>query len=293
NIYLDCRLKFYFRYIIRLFESEKMQEEIDAASFGNLLHRTMEIYYREILLRKEDNIIQKEEIKIEHLENAVDASFKEHFSWKETEEVEFEGRNYIVKEIIMKMAGKILENDISYAPFAILGLEAEDEIYKSSISVRTDDGEKKVGLKGIIDRVDKKENVIRVIDYKTGRDNKVFESVESLFDRNKKKRNKAAMQTLICSLLFEETGKSNGAMITPGLYNARELFQNSFDIHLQQKKEGTRQQDAVWDARPLFNDLKMGMSKLLEEVFDPQVPFDQTADLRVCGYCAYAGICHR
>ena len=101
------------------------------------------------------------------------------------------------------------------------------------------------------------------------------------------------MQTLIYSLLYEESGQFSDHMITPGLYNARELFGSNFSIHLMLKDENSRRYDPVTDARPFLKDLKEEMGKLLEEVFNREIPFDQTHNLRTCEYCPYSGICHR
>ncbi|MFC2119389.1 PD-(D/E)XK nuclease family protein, partial [Bacteroidota bacterium] len=45
NTYIDCSLKFYFRYIAGMKETEDITEEIDPMLFGNILHKTMEKLY--------------------------------------------------------------------------------------------------------------------------------------------------------------------------------------------------------------------------------------------------------
>ncbi|MGF1583833.1 MAG: PD-(D/E)XK nuclease family protein [Bacteroidales bacterium] len=45
NSYLDCSLRFYFRYIARLPEPDSVTEEIDMATFGNLLHTAAQMMY--------------------------------------------------------------------------------------------------------------------------------------------------------------------------------------------------------------------------------------------------------
>jgi len=41
NTYLDCKLKFFFKYIAEIKETEEIKEEIDAVLFGNLFHYAM------------------------------------------------------------------------------------------------------------------------------------------------------------------------------------------------------------------------------------------------------------
>ena len=295
NTYLDCRLKFYFRYVVRMFESDSMQEEIDAPTFGNLFHAMMEKFYKSICERKGHKRIEPEDLDDDLLLSAsLDAAFGEHYHWQGPEDVQFEGRNLIVRDIILKMGKRILKNDQAYAPFEILRIEDSKDPFGIEVPISTGLGEKRVRIKGIIDRVDLKNGVVRVLDYKTGKDDKRFDNVPALFDRNNKKRNKAAMQTLMYSLLYAENEADHGHVVTPGLYNVRELFSAGFDVHLMQRDEVIkRSATPLIDARGLLPEVKSEMRKLLEEVFDPEVSFDQTDNLRICGYCPYAGICHR
>lgn len=293
NTYLDCRLKFYFRYVAKLYEADSIQEEIDAPTFGNLFHNMMESFYKSIC-SKHNNLITEKDLEAPRLlEESLEVAFKEHYHWDKAEAFQLEGRDIIVKEIILKMGRQIIENDKSYAPFYVLSIESKEDIHRMKVAIDTPMGKKIVGLQGIIDRVDLKEGVVRVIDYKTGKDNKRFENISSLFDRNNLKKNKAAMQTLMYSMLYEEGGTSGNYAVMPGLYNARELFNPGFDIRLMMKVEGTNKYDPVIDARSLHTALKSEMAKLLEEIYDPAVPFDQTNNLRTCEYCPYAGVCHR
>ncbi len=294
NTYLDCTLKFYFRYVVRMYESETVGEEIDAATFGNLLHHTMEAFYKLIIHNNGHSRVKPEDFDNQVLiEEAVLRAFSKHFNWEKKEDIQFDGRNIIVKEVILKMVREIVRNDKEYAPFEIIALEDEKAGYKVAVPINTSKGVRKVAIRGIIDRVDLKNNVVRVIDYKTGKDNKGFESVAGLFDRENPKRNKAAMQTLIYSLLFAESAEHSGSIITPGLYNARELFGKDFDIRLRIKEEGSKGLMPVDDAQPFFAPLKEQMGSLLEEIYDPRLPFAQTQNLRICSYCPYVGICHR
>lgn len=293
NTYLDCRLRFYYKYVAQLYEPEEVKEEVDAMVFGNLLHHCMEILYKQFTFRKGDKLIEKADFKVlkDSLKSVVNVAFARHYDWPEGKAFEFIGRNIIVREIILKMAGKILKNDFQYAPFEVVGLE--DEAYTLDYDILSRSEFKKVGLKGIIDRIDLKDDHIRVIDYKTGRDNKNIESIPSLFDRNDPKRNKAGMQTLFYGLLYTERyGKKY--KVIPGLFNARELFGNDFDIRLKLRNSDKRN-DYRWldNVIPYLDEFKYELSSLLAEIFDPSVPFDQTDDFKKCGYCPYAGICHK
>jgi len=127
---------------------------------------------------------------------------------------------------------------------------------------------------------------LRVIDYKTGKDQLDFESVESLFARDEK-RNKAAFQTMLYALLYKSSSGEQNNKIVPGLINRMNLFDRDFKFGLKVGK------DYIDDVAPLLPDFENHMRILLEELFSPDVPFDQTTDIENCRYCAFKGICYR
>ena len=292
NTYLDCQLKFYFRYVAQLYESDEIQEEVDAMVFGNILHHSLEHLFSGFLQKYKRDKIDKEDI--EWLKNNIDSSlqfaFRQHYGITKNEYT-ITGRNIIVYQILKKYIEKILEKDRDYAPFRIVGLETKSEDgYNYDLPVQLKDGEKKIGLKGVIDRIDLKDGVVRIIDYKSGKDDKRFAGVPSLFDRENKYRNKAAFQTLYYSLLIKERISKP---ICPGIFNSRELFSPDFSIHLQIKDEVTNKFIPVYDIRGYLNEYERYLKDIFKEIYDLNTSFKQTEDTQKCTICPYRGICHR
>src|SRR5690606_2608660 len=122
----------------------------------------------------------------------IDEVFIEAYRLDPNKEVKYEGQRLVVREVIKRFAHRIIEIDRIYAPFSIEALEQDGLIF--SVNIAHPPYKAVVG--GKIDRVDRKGEVVRVIDYKTGKDKLSFESVASLFARDTN-RNKAAFQTLL------------------------------------------------------------------------------------------------
>src|SRR5690606_12758921 len=61
NVWLDCRLKFYFQYVVQIREREEVQEKIDPAVFGNLAHYSLEFLYTGFKKRKGRFYLQTED----------------------------------------------------------------------------------------------------------------------------------------------------------------------------------------------------------------------------------------
>ena len=179
---------------------------------------------------------------------------------------------------------KVLDQDELYAPFEVIALEGGSrQGYKLDFPLASG---QKVGLKGIIDRIDRKEGQVRVIDYKSGKDERVIGAVDAFFDRESKKRNKAAMQTFYYAMLyFNKHGDAEP--VKPGIFNMRELFRPDFDESLIENGE------ALTDVRSYMENFKKQLGDLLEEIYDASDPFTQTEDQDKCKWCDYNGICRR
>ena len=288
NTYLDCRLRFYYQYIAKIEQLDEVKEEVDPLIFGNILHKTMEILYTRLIRDKGSNLVEKEDfalLKNTYLTQAIEQGFTEHFM-SQRATFEFEGRNVIVREVVHKMTEKILGMDEQYAPFSIIGIEQKgSDGYQIDMEIEVDQKKVKVGLKGIIDRIDKKEDMVRVLDYKTGKDERQISSIASFFDRTHEYRNKAAMQAFFYAFLYYEKFPQTQEKIIPGLLNAKELFTDSFDVRLRLDKEPVS--DFTFHAPEYRQHLKL----LLAELFDPAIPFNQTHDVKKCQNCPYYSIC--
>ena len=295
--YLFCRLRFYFRYVEGLFEEKELQEDMDPMLFGNILHDTMEVLYKSHITIKKTAIIDENDFFA--LEAAVEGAIKQafllSFDYKDASKFQLEGRNVIAFDVIRKMVLQILKIDRQYAPFEILGLETDaKDGFTDSVAITTSGTDLNVRIKGKIDRIDKKEGKIRVVDYKTGKDDKRFTSLDSLIDREDQSRNKAVFQLLFYSRLVSRSNiYIENTPIEPGLFNNKELFQHHFDwkVYLQEPRKSTKY--PVHNYQELAKEFDVLLTKLLTEIWDPAVPFNQTDDDRKCQYCEFKGICRK
>ncbi len=166
-------------------------------------------------------------------------------------------------------------------------LSERAERYLADLS--TEIGE--VGFTGIIDRVDRVGEVVRLIDYKSGKDTKKFKSIESLFDRTIKDRNKAAMQTMLYGWLYQSKFPDNQLVLKPAIFNLKEIFEEDFNPYLEMKEDKISEEvNAYQDYQANFEQHFRG---LVEEMFGSEQAFDQTDDVNKCSYCPYKEICGR
>jgi CRISPR/Cas system-associated exonuclease Cas4 (RecB family) len=286
NEYIECRLKFYFKYVERIKEAREVEEDLDARVLGNFLHKVMELFYRKLGEEKGTNLVEPKDFvgyerRIGHL---IDLAFIENYSLNPHEEVVYEGQRVVVREIVRRFVDRIVQLDRQYAPFRIEALESRELTHTITLQ---NHGSPAVVLGGSIDRADKKDNIVRVIDYKTGKDDLAFPGVAALFERAPR-RNKAAFQTLLYSLLYRKNNSfTNETQLTPGLMNRMNLFNDGFTFGLIHNGAYLK------DATPMLPEFEAELTNLLDEIFDPEVPFDQTENKEACQYCQFAQICYR
>ncbi|MDL5047969.1 PD-(D/E)XK nuclease family protein [Oscillatoria amoena NRMC-F 0135] len=212
----------------------------------------------------------------------LDQAFIKLYHLDPDKPVDYDGQRLIVREIVNRLAHRIVEEDKKHAPFTMEGIELEGIVY--TLRLQTPPGMAVLG--GKIDRVDRKGNELRIVDYKSGKDELEFGSIESLFTRDDK-RNKAAFQTLLYALLYIRSSGIDNVKVVPGLFNRTNLFDDAFTFGLTMNKE------LIADALPLLPEFEARLKVVLEELFGGDQPFDQTNNYRTCRYCPYNRICYR
>lgn len=286
NTYLECRLKFYFNYIARIKEAREVEEDLDARVLGDFFHKVMERFYKQLAERKKNNLVELGDFDNHEVvfSKLIDQVFSEAYHLEPGKKVIYEGQGFIVREVIWEFITRIIKLDKQRTPFVMEAVELSGLLYNAKIKHAPGF----VVLGGTIDRVDRKGDEVRIIDYKTGQDKLEFENIPSLFLRDEKNR-KAAFQTMVYALLYKNNRAVSAAdaKIVPGLINRENLFNDSIKFGLTMGKQW------VGDASGLLPEFELHLKELLEELFDPAQVFDQTPFTEKCRYCPYQGICYR
>jgi len=291
NTYLDCSLRFYFHYLLNLKGlPKKISEEPSSVCFGTMFHEVMEKVYMPFV----GHLIQVEDLQRlkKNSSACIETIFIKHFYGSQHATNSLQGQLLIEQTVMEKIVHQLLEVDESYAPFQLVVLEWGKE-KKNYIHHKVN--EKLVmRLGGIIDRVDKKGNVFRVIDYKTGMDEKYAKNMHDLFLSNHPKRSKAFLQTFFYAWLFKKKQgiENREVVITPSIINTKAIFKPDFDARLvfKDEKKTSHYLDNISEYE---SDFESELNRLLLDIMDPNIPFVQTENVTVCTTCPYKGVCQR
>ena len=291
NTYINCPLQFYLQSVERVTPDEDVSESVEASTFGSIYHRVMECIYN----RFKGNLVMGDVLeKIQKddklLTGLIEQAFAECY-YQRKEPQRLTGQNYLVGEIIRKYVKKTLSFDRKLTPFLYIESERLMEM-EHCISP-----EKTVRLKAFIDRVDEVNGTVRIIDYKSGAKPRsgsgsreiVFRKIEDLFDKKLANRPKAIMQVFMYAMMYAQIAPEK--MLKPGIYYLRSLFEHNFDWEIKLKVEKTA--EVIENFNEINSDFTEHFNKCLNEIFDENIPFSQTDDLKNCEYCDFASICKR
>lgn len=288
NCYLDCTLRFYFRYVAHLKAPEEVSADIDSATFGSIFHQAAENIYKD--LTTHGKVINKEAVESllknpVKLEAYVDNAFKElFFHIPDEEKPEYNGTQLINSAVIVRYLKQLLKHDSTYAPFTFE--ESEMEVYEE-VTVHSPVRDFTTRIGGFIDRMDSKDGVLRIVDYKTGGSPDAPNSLDSLFVPDKK-RSGYIFQTFLYACIMS---KLSPQKIAPALLYIHRAASDDYSpiIKIKEDKVVEEVTDfSIYEAR-----FREKLQELLDEIFHPDIPFTQTEIEEKCAYCDFKAMCKK
>ncbi|WP_299568355.1 PD-(D/E)XK nuclease family protein [uncultured Pedobacter sp.] len=290
--YILNPIDFFYKYIAGIEEPQEIEETVEAKKLGLILHYAMEQFYEQ--LRAENPEITAE--RIEQKKTAINGLIIEGFAdclieknYKETKQerlqkvralvpkIKLNGMEKVVMAIVQEYIQIILAQDIASAPFTLISLE---QTHFTPFKITVAGTEQTIKLKGIIDRVDLKDGVYRIVDYKTGSDVLKYTSIEESFDTDNTKINKALIQTLLYTHVYEQATKKID--VEPNLYVVKNM--RTEGVNFKKGKEGELLGAFLANEKQVFLD---SLRKKLEELFNYDIPFKASAKPKNYSYSIY------
>jgi ATP-dependent helicase/DNAse subunit B len=296
NRYMNCPLQFYLAQIAGLRKPDDTDTEIDFAMFGTLFHKSAELAYnylssdgQTITAAAIDSLLKDGK----RLEGFVQQAFKDdYFAQKTVDRADYSGTQSINFDVILKYLRQVLRMDMElYAPFNYVG--SEDEGYQHVIEVPDPlnaGSMKQIRLKGIIDRLDSKGAILRIVDYKTGSDKGHPKSMDALFPTVKvKDRKSQAFQIFYYAYIMSFQPQFSKYKLAPTLLYTRSSSKPTADdiyysVGDNQVKDFSAQFGQEFEER---------LKNIISEIFNPDITFYPTDDEDACKYCDFKDLCGR
>lgn len=163
--YLYDPIQFYLNYVLRTKEANEIEEELSQRNYGTLVHYSLQYLLEQV----KGKILVENDLErlLKLVDEAIEYSIKE---MNHQSKFYQRGMNFVHKSIAKRVVESILKYDLKLVKdghqLEILDLEKEFAELEFVINPET---KEKVKFKGFIDRIDRLDGILRVIDYKTGK----------------------------------------------------------------------------------------------------------------------------
>ena len=265
DAYLACGLKFYYQYALRLKEKDEAADEMGQAEIGSIVHKILELVFREYKPGKGTELSRAAEI----AEKVFNAELKNHDC----------GYEYLVKkQILRRLKDIILYHRENMGEARVKSCE-KDFVFEFE----------GVKFSGRADRIDLRplengRNAHVIVDYKTGSavktpNLKKFE----LEDRASWPGTLRSVQLPLYVMFYLAENPDIGLEDV----DACLMLLGSHKISEEFLFGGSADKAAD------FARLKKAVSCLVREIRSPALDFEPAADIKTCGFCPFKAMCGR
>ncbi|MGY5355145.1 PD-(D/E)XK nuclease family protein [Wenyingzhuangia sp. IMCC45467] len=159
--YINDPLTFYNKMVLKIKETDKVEEEVAHNTLGTVVHDSLELLYTPYI----GKILIAEDLKKMKSESnaTVELKFKEYFKEGDIRVGKNKLISEVAKQFVLNFLNKELNEINTGKEIIVKDLEGD-----YNVSITTPMGHQ-ISLKGKIDRVDEVDGVRRIVDYKTGK----------------------------------------------------------------------------------------------------------------------------
>jgi hypothetical protein len=255
--YLYNPIDFYLSKILNTSETDEIEEELSVKNYGNLVHYSLQEVY-EVLkgkVLKESDL--KDSVKaIDHYINIAIEKLKHQPEFYE------KGMNYIHKAIAKKVIENVLTHDLELIKqgnkLEIVDIERRFENIDFPLN-----GNDKISFFGFIDRIDKLNGTLRIIDYKTAKIKNLSvkidaDNVDEYFHNSERKQ---ALQLCIYHYVVQHLPEFWGYPIETGIWSFADAKKGMVSLQFDKGN---------------IDDAMKSVKSLILEILNPDVNFVET-----------------
>lgn len=270
--YLACGLRFYYRYALGLDERAEIADEVEQRDIGVVVHSVLEDFFkaregRPLEIGEEDYSAM-----LESAGRVFDKQMRGHGA----------GVEYLVKRQVERRLRDVLDyHRANLSGVKILCCETK---LRAELDTRFGP----VALRGFADRVDERDGVTHILDYKTGSSAHVPNWQK--FDLGMREDWPRTLRSVQLPFYILAWMDANGVK-DPARMDASLMLLGSETI-TEETLYRERNRKAP-DKAVVFGIYREAIKTLVEEILDPDLPFSPPADEEPCRGCAFRGLCGR
>ncbi|WP_066033371.1 PD-(D/E)XK nuclease family protein [Flavobacterium anhuiense] len=259
--YIRNPIEFYFQKILRIREVEEVEENIALNTLGTIIHETLKALYEPFIGKfiSENDLLNCFKL----LDDEVLKQFK--LVYKEGEIKK--GRNLLAFEVAKRNVSNFLKMELESVKNneAIQIIALEQTFERQFVHPKLPFP---VLIKGNVDRIERRDGKIRIIDYKTGKvekSNVVLKTWEGLTQELK---NDKIIQVLAYAFMYEK--EAGELPIEVGIISFKNLKSGFLPFGFKEEKDLN-----VLITSQILNSYLEEIANLLAEIFDVHIPFEE------------------
>ncbi|CAD7815848.1 hypothetical protein CHRY9390_03050 [Chryseobacterium aquaeductus] len=263
--YLYNPIDFYLSKILNTSETDEIEEELSIRNYGNLVHYTLQEIYE--IIKGKVLKVKDLEILIKQIDEYINIAIQK---LKHQPEFYDKGMNFIHKAIAKKVIENILNHDLELIKqgnsLEIIDIERRFE----SVDFYLDEAKKdKVSFFGFIDRIDRLNGTVRIIDYKTAKIKNLTvkidsENIDNYFHKDDRKQ---ALQLCIYQYVVQSLPEFWGFPIETGIWSFADAKKGVASLEFAQGN---------------LDDAMQSVKSLIMEILNPEISFVES--VRVYNY---------
>ncbi len=265
--YIRNPIDFYYEKCLGVKVFDEVEETIASNTLGNIIHKTLEDLYTPFL---------GEALQVIDLQNAkqdIEETTKNNFK-AELKKGDFtKGKNRIIFEVAKRYINNFISNEIedlkkgSSIEIVALEKQLKTQLEFSGLGFP-------ITIKGIVDRIDRRNGVLRIIDYKTGKvdQGKVevvnWEDLNTDYDKHSK-----SFQVLTYAYMFS-IEESITQPMEAGIISFKNLKNGFLKFGKKDRAGAYAKKETLITNETLDNFFKQ-LKALILEIFNPDIPFTE------------------
>ena len=260
--YIRNPIQFYYQTVLGIRNEEEVEETVAANTLGTVVHNTLETLYKPL----EGKQLSLENIKEmrKGAEVEVQKQFKEVYKSGDITK----GKNLIIYQVALSYIDRFftLEETTIKGGSEVIILKIEENL---KIDLNIPELKTAISLKGKVDRVDIKDGVIRIIDYKTGKVNRPEVEIVDWDLLISDYKYSKAFQVLAYALMMKDTFK--GQPIEAGIISFKNIQQGF--LKFAEKESVMSRKKKTLITNETYDHFQEALKTLILEIFDPEKPF--------------------
>ncbi|MDN3678570.1 PD-(D/E)XK nuclease family protein [Flavobacterium paronense] len=259
--YIRNPIQFYFQRVLRISETDEVEENIAVNTLGTIIHGTLEELYKPTIGR----LLTNDDIKIciSKIDNEVLNQFKKVYKEGEIKK----GRNLLAFEVAKRNVLNFLKTELEAIEngdeIQIISLETSYE--RELIDTRLPFS---VLIKGNVDRIELRNGKVRIVDYKTGKVDKNNVILKDWNGLTEDIKNDKIIQVLAYAFMYEELTK--GLEMEAGILSFKNLKSGFLPFQFKPEKEAV----TIISEEIMKNYLEQ-IVVLLQEILNMEIPFEE------------------